>query len=194
MLKKLTLLVASFASAFALNSVEININDKDLELGASIDMANVSDMTEPDTFFVGVKYLHADIENSDFTSSSNMEDYYEVNFLMKRNLDSNLAIGLGMKLNGTKDFASVPLGGEVKYMLDTQIPVFLGGSFYYAPSVLAMSDAKSFMEYRVTVDIEVIQDAMITIGYRSIDTNYETPVSQDINYNSSFYAGFKFQF
>ncbi|MFT5662383.1 MAG: hypothetical protein ACI9TV_003033 [Sulfurimonas sp.] len=194
MLKTLTLLAASFASAFALNSVEININDKDLELAASIDMSQMNDTVEPDTVFLGVKFLHADYTNGDINSSSNMDDYIEVSFLMKRDFSSNLEIGLGMKLNATKNFASIPLGGEARYSLNTELPMYVGGSFYYAPSVLCMSDAKSFLEYRVHFDIEVIENALITVGYRSIDTNYEKPVAQDINYNSSFYAGFKFEF
>ena len=194
MLKKLTLLAASFAYAFALNSVEININDKDLELGVSIDMSQMNDTIEPDTVFLSAKLLHADKENSDYSAAADMDDYYEVGFLMKRDFNSNLEIGLGMKLNGTKNFMSIPLGGEARYALDTEIPMYVGGMIYYAPSVLSMSDAKSFMEYRVTLDIEVIENAMITLGYRSLDTNYDKPVTKDVNYNSSFYAGFKFKF
>jgi len=194
MLKKVTLLAASFASAFALNSVELNINDKDLELGAVIDIANLSDMTEPDTVFLTAKFLHADKANGDITSNADMDDYYEVGFLMKRDFNSNLEIGLGMKLNGTKNFASIPLGGEARYALDTVLPMYVGGVIYFAPSVLTMSDAKNFMEYRLTLDVEVIENAMITLGYRSLDTDYDKPVARDLNYNSSFYAGFKFKF
>lgn len=194
MLKILTLLVAGFASAFALNSIEININDKDLELGASLDMSQMNDMLEPDTVFLKAKILHADEKNSDYTSSSDMNDYYEVGFLMKRDFNSNLEIGLGMKLNATKNFSSIPLGAEARYDLYTEIPMYVGGLIYYAPSVLALSDAKSFLEYRLFVDIEVIENAMITLGYRSLDTNYEKGIARDINYNSSFYGGFKFKF
>lgn len=194
MLKKITLLVASFASAFALNSVEINVNDKDLELGAAIDMANLSDMTEPDTVFLTGRFLKGDKDNSDYTTNANMDDYYEVGFLMKRDFSSELQIGLGMKFNGTKNFNSVPLGGEARLALDTEIPVYLGGAIYYAPSVLTMSDGKNFLEYRVTLDIELIENALVTLGYRSIDTNYDKPAAVDINYNSSFFAGLKFKF
>ncbi|MBC8238701.1 MAG: hypothetical protein H8E76_10780 [Helicobacteraceae bacterium] len=194
MLKKITLLVVSVASAFALNSVEINVNNKDLEVGASIDMSQLNDSIEPDTVFIGGKFLSGDVSNSDHTSSANMDDYYEVSFLMKRHVNSNLELGLGMKLNGTKNFSSIPLGAEARYALDTELPMYIGGAIYYAPSVLAMSDAKNFMEYRITLDVEVIENAFVTLGYRSIDTNYDKPVAQDITYNSSVFAGFKFKF
>jgi len=38
MLKKLTMLSVCAASAFALHTAEININNKDLEVGAQFDM------------------------------------------------------------------------------------------------------------------------------------------------------------
>ena len=194
MLKKLLLLTASFTLSFALNSVEININNKDLEVGASIDMSQMNESIEPDTVFIGLKLLNGSVDNSDLASTADIDSYYEVSFLMKRDFSHNLEIGLGMKFNGTKNFASIPLGGEARYSLDTELPMYVGGAIYFAPSVLAMSDAKSFMEYRVMLDIEVIENAMITLGYRSLDTNYEKPVANDVNYNSSFYAGFKFKF
>ena len=194
MLKKLTLIVASFAQAFALNSVEININDKDLELGASVDMSQINDSVEPDTVFLSAKVLHADAANSGYAASADMDDYYEVGFLMKRDYNHNLQIGLGMKVNTTRNYASAPLGAEASYMLNTELPIFVGGAIYYAPSVLAMRDAKNFMEYRLTVDVEVIDNGMVTAGYRSLSTNYEKPTPQDVKYNSSFYAGFKFKF
>ena len=197
MLKKLTLLAAGFASAFAMNSVELNVNDKDLEMGVAFDMGQFNDSIEPDTVFVGGKFLHGDVENSDRTSSADMDDYYELNFLMKREMDnSDLTIGLGAKVNGTKDFMSVPLGGEASYRLpfDFSMPFYLGGAVYFAPSVLTMSDADSFLETRITLDIEIIENALVTLGYRNIDTNYEKPTAIDINYNSSVYAGFRFKF
>jgi len=194
MLKVLVLLAVGFAHLFALNSVEININDKDLELGASVDMSLMNDNIEPDTVFLGLKFLDGDKENSDFTTSGEIDTYYEVSFLMQKDFDANLEIGLGMKFNSAKNFKSFPLGGQARYELDTVVPVYVGGSIYYAPSVLAMSDAKSFMEYRVSVDIELIENAMVTLGYRSLDTNYDKPVAKDVSYNSSVYAGLKFRF
>ena len=194
MLKKLLLLTASFTLSFALNSVEININNKDLEVGASIDMSQMNESIEPDTVFIGLKLLNGSVDNSDLASTADIDSYYEVSFLMKRDFSHNLEIGLGMKFNGTKNFASIPLGGEARYSLDTEFPMYVGGAIYFAPSVLAMSDANSFLEYRLMLDIEVIENAMITLGYRSLDTNYEKPVANDVNYNSSFYAGFKFKF
>jgi len=132
MLKILISLVAGFASAFALNSIEININETDLELGTFIDMRQMNDMLEPDTVFLRAKILNPESKNSDYASESDMNDYYKVGFLMKRDFNSDLEIGLGMKLNGTKNFVSIPLGTEVRYGLYTEIPMYIGGLLYYS--------------------------------------------------------------
>ena len=74
MFKKLGLLAVCAASAFAMHNVELNVNDKDLEFGAKIDMGQFNENVEPDTVFVGAKILHGSVDNSEFTSSSDMQD------------------------------------------------------------------------------------------------------------------------
>jgi len=196
MLKKLGLIALCTASAFAMHSIELNINDKDLEFGVKVDMGQFNDAVEPDTIFIGAKVLNADEDNSDFNSNSDMNNYYEASFLMQRRIgDSNLVIGLGAKLNGTKNFSSIPLGAEVTYkILDGVIPIYLKGAVYYAPEILSMQDANNFLEYRVSLDVELITNGYVTVGYRSIDTNYDSDKGGDINYNKSAYLGIRFAF
>ena len=192
------------ASAFAMHGVDININDKDVEFGANLDVGQFVNTVEPNTVFVGGRYLKGNEAHSDFTSNSN--PYYEANFLMKKPISgSDFTVGLGMKLNYTQcdangktlHFTSIPLGLEVGYKLpvSTPVPVYLGGEIYYAPEVLSMNDAKNFLETRINFDIEVIQNGKVTLGYRTIDTNYnDSGNTLNKNYNRSAYAGFKFNF
>ncbi len=208
MLKKLGLLALCGASAFAMHAVELNVNDKDLEFGVAVDIGQFNDNVKPDSVFIGAKIIHADKKHSDINILGEISDYYEIGFLMKRNIaDSGLVIGLGVKLNGTKHYGSVPLGAEIGYKLpfDSPIPLYLNASIYYAPEVLSMSDAKNFLEYRISMDIEVIQNGSVTVGYRNLNTNYKTgrgpnntttttQASGDISYNSFAYVGFKFAF
>lgn len=197
MLKKLTLIGLSAATAFAMHSAELNINDKDLELGAKLDMGQFNHTVEPDTVFVGMKFLKADKDHSK-PKYHNIKDYYELNFLMQRKIDNTgLVVGLGVKLNHTDKFTTVPLGIEVKYKLPftNTIPFYIGGSVYYAPQVLSMSDAKNYLEQRVQLDIEVIKNATILVGARNIETNYDISGStRDFRYNRSAYVGFRFAF
>jgi hypothetical protein len=204
MLKKLGLISAITASAFAMHGVDININDKDLEFGAALDMGQFVNTIEPNTVFVGGRYLKGNEAHSDFTTNNNA--FYEASFLMQKTVSGrDVTIGLGVKANHTKadfgtrnlDFTSIPLGIELGYKLptNTPVPLYLGGKLYYAPEVLSMNDAQSFLEYRINLDIEVIPNGRVTLGYRNIDTNYDVAgVTHNTNYNRSAYAGFKFQF
>ena len=197
MLKKLSMITLCAASAFALNTAELNINDSDLEVMAQFDMGQFNDAVEPETVFIGARLLNGHKSHSDDEDSS-LDSFVELNFLMKREIaDKGLTIGLGVKLNATKnnseDFMSIPLGVEATYRIPASdlIPMYVGASLYYAPSVLSLADADNYLEYRINYDIEVIKNGRITIGYRSIDTNYEVG---NFNYNKSLYGGFKFSF
>lgn len=205
MLKKVVLLCVSVGAAFAMHSVDLNINDKDLEFGARVDVGQITSSVEPDTVFLGGRYLKGDESHSDFNRNNNA--FYEGNFLVQKQdvYTTGLTLGMGVKFNYTKadiagsrrTFTTVPVGIEFDYMLplDSAVPLYIGGSLYYAPGVLSMNDAKRFFEDRINLDIEIIENARATIGYRSIDTTYDINGNEvSRNYNSSVYVGVKFKF
>lgn len=204
MLKKILITTLPAISAFALHTAEININDQDLELSAKFDMGQVNTNVEPNTIFIGGRFLSGQKENSrleDGNYLTNIEPIYEVNFLMKRAVSNiGLSLGMGVKFNSTKDFSTLPLGLEFEYVVPTKtiLPMYLYGSAYYAPVALSFNDAKNFFEYRISYDIELIDNGRITIGYRQLNTNYDNSKSDvalsNVIYNESFYAGFKFAF
>jgi hypothetical protein len=196
MLKKMTLLSATALTAFALNTGEININNKDLEISGQFDVGQFNDAVEPDTMFVGAKFLNVDADHSD-NDKADLDPYFEANFLMMRPIgNKGMKIGMGAKVNFTKDFMSIPLGLQFAYKLPLKdlVPMYLNGELYYAPTVLSFSDADSFLEYRISYDIELIDHGRVTLGYRSIDTNYESDRGGDFTYNSYWYVGFKINF
>ena len=201
MLKKLGLsIVLTCVSLFAMHGAEININNEDLELTAKIDIGQINHAIEPDTIFVGLKLLNG---HESHTSEKNLDNgtYIDLNFLMMNELPiKGLHIGLGVKLNYSdsfnSDFVSIPLGIEFKYKIPAYnlIPLYLAGSAYYAPSVLTLSDAEDYFEYRVSFDIEVIRNGAITLGFRSLELNYDNITYSKYTYNRSGYIGFKFNF
>ncbi len=197
MLKKLGLIISSCVSIFAMHSAEININNQDLELSGKLDIGQINQSVEPDSMFVGLKLING---HEDHSSEHKIENgsYLEMNFLLMNELPlKGLDIGLGIKANYSdsfdEDFISIPLGVELKYKIPATnlIPMYISASVYYAPSVLSLSDANDYFEYRAQFDIEVIRNGSIVIGYRSLNLNYE---NYDYNYNKSAYAGFKFAF
>ena len=111
--------------------------------------------------------------------------------------NENLLVGMGIKYEysrvANEDFSALPLGLELRYLLpfDTGVPMYVSGLFYYSPEVLTFNDAKNYIEYRANFDIEIIERGHLLVGYRNIDLNFD---AVDMNYNRSWYLGFKFQF
>ncbi len=201
MLKKITLLSATALTAFALNTGEINMNNKDLEVSGKFDVGQFNEAVEPNTTFVGAKFLNTDAEHSD-NGRADLDPYFEVNFLMMKPIgNQDMQIGMGAKINFTKHFTSVPLGLQFAYKIPANgyVPMYLNGELYYATSVLSFNDADSFLEYRLSYDVEIIDNGKITLGYRSFNTNYEankgySSTGGDFTYNSYWYVGFKIGF
>ena len=204
MLRKIAILIASSLSLFAMHSAEININEQDLEFGLNLDMGQYNRGIEPDTTFLGVKYLKAASKNSNDEYGKNVNTKYfaELNFMIKQEVShSGLYVGLGVKTNfsaiSNATFMSVPIGLDLSYVLPFKkfIPVSISGAAYYAPQSLSFADAASFVEYRAMIRAEVIERGSIFIGYRDLNTNYKSNTSiYNVTYNSSGYFGFKFEF
>jgi hypothetical protein len=199
MLKKIILMMASTVSVFALHTAEININDLDLEVGAKFDIGQFNQSVKPETMFIGAKFFNPDASHSQ-DNISKINPYVEGNFLIMREIgNKGMSLGMGAKLNYTqvdgKDFSSLPLGIEFAYTIPAPklIPMSINGSVYYAPKVLSFADAKNYLEYRIHYDVEFIENAGVTIGYRSMNINFDF-VNSDINYNTSWYFGFKVKF
>ncbi len=199
MLKKLLLLGLSAVSAFALHNAEININDTDLEIGLGLDIGQFNENIEPNTMFVGAKFFNPESEHS-LDNIQRIEPYFEGNFLIMKEIgDLGMSLGMGAKLNYTKvegkDFSALPLGIEFAYVIPAPklVPMSINGSVYYAPQVLSFADGKDYLGYRIHYDVELIENAGITIGYRSLNMTFDNSIGA-INYNSSWYFGFKVKF
>lgn len=193
MLKKLALLGVSAASAFALHNAEININNKDLEVGAQFDIGQFNHNVKPNSLYVGGRYLNAHADHSQ-DSNADLNPYMEANLLKIEELAKGFRLGLGVKGIWTKNYAAIPLGVEGKYTLNTKeyIPFHFNVGVYYAPQVLSLRDADSYLEARFSIDVEIIENGSITLGYRNIETNYLN--KEDFTYNRSAFIGFKLNF
>ena len=198
MLKKIVLLATTAISAFALHTAELNINDKDLEISARFDMGQFNDNVEPNTMFVGAKFFNPD-ESHSSDSLNSIDPYFEVDFLVMREISNGMSLGMSIKLNyfaiEDENVAALPLGLAFAYQLplDDLIPMYIAGSLYYAPEVLCISsNTDDYLEYKIHYDVDLIENAGITLGYRSINASSSNTSSK--NYNSSWYFGFKVKF
>ncbi len=228
MLKKIGLISLLSVSLMSMNSVEINVNDVDLEAGLTLDIGQFNYSVEPETSFIGIKYLKSDKDYSDFNNS---ESYMEASFMREKAIGKNgFYIGLGIKANYIKStqfvassdenrtttaddtntttsntdtnttttttnygaFLSVPFIFKVGYKLPNY-PVDIHASVAFAPQVLSFKNAKAYSEYRIGMEIYLIENAAVSLGYRSLKLKY-----QDTNdykkYNGSVYGGFYYRF
>lgn len=200
MLKKLLLLVALASSLLAMHEVELNLNNYDLDARLNLDMGQFNPSVNPDTFFLGARYLHGSHQHSSDDLSKD-EELYDAHFFVQQRLAKQraLTLGLGAKLVYTSvsnlDYYALPLGVRARYDLPLGLPVpfTVGADLYYAPQVLSWSDAKNYLEYDLSLDVRVIDFASMTGGYRKIDTDYDVSHG-DVTFNEAWFIGVKFRF
>ncbi len=196
MLRKSLILTLCSLSAFAMHNAELNINDKDVEAALLFDVGQYNYAVEPSAYFVGLRILSGDKKHSDLPDPDILA---ELSFLLQHASQSfgGFSFGMGVKLDYTEiaseTYLALPLGLEASYRFHPveALPVTVGAAFYYAPEPLAFNSAKQYREYRVHLDLQLIENGALTFGYRNIETDHK---DTDLNYNDSAYVGFKFSF
>ncbi len=213
MFRKISLLVVSSISVFAMNNVAVNIDAEDVEIGLGLDIGQYNESIKPDTTFVGVRYLKVPNNTNGAAQFINRKYFAEVNFLLRQEIkDTGLKIGLGMKTNfsaitgaasagpsSNASFMSMPLGIGLSYPLPLKdfLPVEVSAKAYYAPQALSFLDASSFNEYRLNIKAEVIERGFMFVGYRYLNYRLNSnkhDIAANITYNEAIYFGFKFEF
>ncbi|MBN2894457.1 MAG: hypothetical protein JXK05_01010 [Campylobacterales bacterium] len=196
MLKIMALPLLAATTLMAFHTAELNINDKDFEGSILFDMGQFNHTLMPDTTFFGLRYLKGSEDHSDLHKTEALVD---ASFLLQRPVGSSsgVVVGMGVKYVylqiADEEFSALPLGLHLRYALPLGIgvPVYTGAQFYYSPQVLTFNEGKNFIEYRAFVDVEMIERGHIVAGYRNVDTNFD---ADDVNYNRSWFAGFRFEF
>ncbi len=194
MLKKLLLSLALAGALFAQHDASVNLNSDDIELQANIDLGELNQSDYPDTYFLTMGLL--DVDNKEST-----DPLIYAGFKLRQDVTGidGMRFGIGAKGTYTKvsslTHAAVPIGIEVVYTLPIEgsIPVVVAGYFDYAPSVLSFKDADKYMEKRLEVGVQIIEQANIFVGWRDIDTDFDGR-GGDYEYNDEFYIGFKVRF
>lgn len=169
----------------AQNSIGLDINDKDLEVLAAIDLNTFAEYSDSTTYLLDGYYLRTDGNNLFAVGISGENSFQGM---------EGLTLGFGARFVFADNFTALPLFGKVTYtlpLIDTIPTTSLGASFAYAPSVLTFSDGESYTEFRLEADMEVIQNIHLFAGYRNIDTEYKIYTK---TFNDSFYGGMKLSF
>jgi len=195
MLKKIILMALISSGAYAAHQIEANVNDKEVEGQIRLDMGRMGNAMS--NTYIGARFLNGDNNNSQ--TINDPDPLMEVSFMVMRPVQGvpGLKLGLGIKGEYTeidgRRYAAIPLGAEVELELpiNTPFPVYLGGALYYAPSALSFKEGDGYLETRIHLDVEPIDNGRLEVGYRKIDTDLK---SSDVTYNDSWYFGMRLDF
>lgn len=195
MLKKIFLTLLVSTSVYAAHQVGVNVNDREVGGEIRLDMGRMGNAMN--NAYIGARFLNGDNNNS--KTIVDPDPLVEVSFMVMRPVQGvqGLKLGLGIKgeyteIDGER-YAAIPLGleAELRLPINTPFPFYLNGAFYYAPSVLSFKEGDGYMETRIGLDVEPIENARFGVGYRIIDTDLK---SRDVTYNDAWYFGMRLDF
>lgn len=195
MLKKIILIALISSGAYAAHQVGVNVNDKEVGGEIRLDMGRMGNAMS--NAYIGARFLNGDNNNSKTIADPN--PLMEVSFMTMGRVSGvpGLKVGFGIKAEYTEidgeRYGAIPVGieAELQLPLNTPFPFYLNGAFYYAPSVLSFKEGDGYMETRIGLDAEPIENARIGVGYRIIDTDLK---SRDVVYNDAWYFGMRLDF
>ena len=186
-----TLLTSTFL--LAESGVGLNINDKDLELEATIDSRDLQALQTSSTIY-----------QADFNFLNIDEDAKLVGFGIAAANRLEAVEGVELSFGGKfiwaevgdNDFTAFPLVARVHYTFPPLMfnipPVSLEGKALYAPKVLSFANSETYQEFRLNAEIEMIKNVKLYTGYRNIHAEYDA-VSQDL-FDTGFYGGLRISY
>lgn len=107
-----------------------------------------------------------------------------------------LEAGVGLKIFGTRfdsrNIFALAIGGQLKYSVPPHRRFVLGVEGYYAPDVVTSSRADNFSYLSAYAGYEVVPEALVYVGYRSVRADLTT--GGDITVDSGGHFGVRFGF
>ena len=201
MLKKiLSIFVVTVIKLSAFHTVEINMNNEELESNLNLDLAQFTNKLPVNKYFIGLNYLYIESDN---VTSKQTESMASLNLLMKNRLSNfkPITFGLGVKLlsiqvggSESKTISAIPLGIYINFALPIySLPISLSTHIYYSPKPLTFSDGDTYFEHRYELSFEVIDKGQVFIGYRDISTTLQNS-TENISITKIPYIGIRVGF
>jgi hypothetical protein len=201
MLKKIIMSsIITSGLLLAQSGVGINVNEDDLEIEGTLDSRNLAMLQTSSTIYLG-DFNFINIENDDVESILFGAGIGATNKL--EGIEGvELTFGAKLILSSVTDdrkgiddwFSAMPLMAMVRYKFPPLMfnipPVSVEGKLLYAPGALAFGDSDNYREFRLSGDIEMIENVKIYAGYRNIVTGY--PEDTSYMFSNGFYGGLKF--
>lgn len=193
-MKKLFLTLALLCVGFAKNVVDLNLNETDVEFG----LENIKKISASSRLYTSAHFFHGE------------DEFERMQNLFQGELTASgltpipgFSVGLGLKGIFTqvefpgKDLEVFGLGIKFNllYTLPIKIKTTLNGFFVYTPQSVSFLDLHDYREWRMQIDVEIIDGAMFYVGYRDMQMEFDTWYSRDdYSMNSDGYLGIKIIF
>jgi len=191
MLKKIAL-TTLFTSALLMaeSGVGININEKDLEVEGVLDSRNLAALQTSSTIYQA-DFNFLNINSDKQLLGAGLGATNSVEGL------EGVELTFGAKFIwaevGDEDFTALPLMAKLRYSFPPLMynipPIGVEVKALYAPTALSFSDSEKYSEYRISADMEMIENVKVYGGYRNIHAGYKG-VANDL-FNNSFFGGLK---
>jgi len=191
MFKKIAIsALTSSVVLFAESGVGLNINEKDLEVEAVLDSRNLEALQVSSTIYqADVNFLNADerkLLGVGIGATNKVEGLEGVEMTLGAKL-------IWAEVGKNNDFTSLPIMAQVRYSFPPLMynipPVGVEMKGLYAPASISFGDSDAYSEFRVSADIEMIENVKIYTGYRNIRTEYKG-LSESL-FDNGFYGGIK---
>ncbi len=191
MFKKIAL-TTLFTSALLMaeSGVGININEEDVEVEATLDSRNLAALQTSSTIYEGdFNFLNVNSDRQLFGAGVGATNALEG--------VEGVELTFGAKFIwaevGNENFTSLPLMAKIRYnfppLMYNVPPIAVEAKALYAPNALSFGDSQRYSEYRLSADIEMIENVKVYAGYRNIYAEYKN-VSREL-FDNSFYGGLK---
>ncbi len=191
MFKKIAL-TTLFTSALLMaeSGVGININEEDLEVEGVLDSRNLAALQTSSTIYqADFNFLNINSDKQLLGAGLGATNQLE-------GLEG-VELTFGAKFIwaevGDEDFTALPLMAKVRYSFPPLMynipPVAIEAKALYAPTALSFGDSEKYSEYRISTDMEMIENVRIYAGYRNIHAGYKN-VPNEL-FDNSYFAGLR---
>jgi len=181
----LTFSLVCFSATALADSIDINLRDSSAQLQYNASMGR-------DT--LGRSEIHAGV-----LYTNDNDTLADLGLLVQDEMGENapgVTVGVGLKglVANTKNSnaRALALGGLVRFAPFEDSRFGISGKIYLSPNITTFGDADRYIETGVTLDYEIIPQAIIYIGYRKIKINIDQ--SPDERLDDGGHVGFKISF
>jgi hypothetical protein len=175
-----------------IGSAEINVNNNTLQVSAEYDLSNKFELNPNSNYLMNVSFLKSN--QNDLPKNTQTLTSLGGKILNKNIEGTKLNLGLGIKAvmvdNSEDDFIAMPLSVFASYSFSDKIT--LDAEVNYAPSVISFLDAETYSENIAKLNYKIIDNGMIYIGARDIETKYDN--GNRIPFDHTMFFGYKVSF